>query len=300
MTRLVDWAAEVLNASTNQPRLPHAIIVINASDSRTRPEQWDVDYATTSLLESVSQSIPSEKEAERVTKLLKHWHLPQRPVRNVRDLLLCYYSSVRVVHISGNDQYLKMEAQIEKLHSEIQSACEASMLAKKTARMLMNADELDELFQAAFEHFSYSLDSPFDLIKAARKNIPIPRDFPGNVTKVAVTIRDTLQKDGKKIRANDIFEPLSLMVASCIFLECSRGNWKGKNTSIPSSDPVIPNIKAFQAPLLSSLTATSKMPVRMLFRISVNSFGHANLKLMDYVVKGAASTPSSGTRKAIS
>lgn len=227
VTRLVDWAAEVLNASTNQPRLPHAIIVINASDSRTRPEQWDVDYATTSLLESVSQSIPSEKEAERVTKLLKHWHLPQRPVRNVRDLLLCYYSSVRVVHISGNDQYLKMEAQIEKLHSEIQSACEASMLAKKTARMLMNADELDELFQAAFEHFSYSLDSPFDLIKAARKNIPIPRDFPGNVTKVAVTIRDTLQKDGKKIRANDIFEPLSLMVASCIFLECSRGNWKG-------------------------------------------------------------------------
>ncbi|KAI0868821.1 hypothetical protein GGS24DRAFT_494248 [Hypoxylon argillaceum] len=216
VTRLVDWAAEVLNASTNQPRLPHAIIVINASDSRTRPEQWDVDYATTSLLESVSQSIPSEKEAERVTKLLKHWHLPQRPVRNVRDLLLCYYSSVRVVHIPGNDQYLKMEAQIEKLHSEIQRL-----------GMLMNADELDELFQAAFEHFSYSLDSPFDLIKGARKNIPIPRDFPGNVTKVAVTIRDTLQKDGKKIRANDIFEPLSLMVASCIFLECSRGNWKG-------------------------------------------------------------------------
>ncbi|KAI1132761.1 hypothetical protein F5Y10DRAFT_230731 [Nemania abortiva] len=227
VTRLVDWAAEVLNASTNQPRLPHAIIVINASDSRTRPEQWDVDYATTSLLESVSQSTPSKEEAERVSKLLRHWHLPQKPVRNVRDLLMCYYSSVRVVHIPDDDQYLKMEAQIEKLHSEIQSACEASMLAKKRARMLMNADELDELFQAAFEHFSLSLNSPFDLIKAARKNIPVPRDFAGNVTKVAVAIRDALQIDSKRMSVNDIFEPLSLMVASCIFLECSRGNWKG-------------------------------------------------------------------------
>ncbi|KAM0328700.1 hypothetical protein ACHAQA_005113 [Verticillium albo-atrum] len=228
VTRLIDWAAEVLNASTNQPRLPHAVIVVNASHARTKPEQWDVDYATESLLESVSSAIPSERDAELVARLMKHWHLPEKPVRSVRDLLMCYYSSVRVVLVPDDDQLLKLETQTKKLHAEIQSACEASMMAKKKARMLMNADELDELFQAAFDHFSHSLESPFDLIKAARKDVPIPRDFAGNVTKVAVTVRDVLGKSkAGMITVEEIFEPLSLMIASCVLLECTRSNWKG-------------------------------------------------------------------------
>ena len=189
---------------------------------------------------------PSAQEADRVSKLMKHWDLPEKPVRNLRDLLLCYYSSIRVVYVPDDGQYLKMEDQVGRLYGEIQSACLSSYNSKKKARMRMNADELDELFQAAFEHFSKSLESPFDMIEAARKNTSIPRDFAGNITKVAVTLRDTLQKsqskDGKRsgkqpaeqhdhrrINMRQIFEPLSLMVASCIFLECSRGNWKGKD-----------------------------------------------------------------------
>lgn len=227
MTRLIDWAAEVLNASTNQPRLPHAIIAINAANTKTLARKWDVDDATNALLGSVSELAPSERATERIRQLMKHWDLPEKPVRSVRDLLLCYYSSVRVVYIPDHHQYPRMEEQTEKLDKEIQAACESSMMSKKKARMLMNADELDELFQAAFEHFSRSPDATFDLIKAARKNTAIPRDFAGNVTKIAVAIRDTLQKE-RPLTGNDVFKPLSLMVASSILLECTRSKWKGK------------------------------------------------------------------------
>ncbi|KAH6886245.1 hypothetical protein B0T10DRAFT_490889 [Thelonectria olida] len=245
VTRLIDWAVEVLNASTNQPRLPHAIIAVNAAISKTPVQRWDVEDATNRLLGSVNESTPSERATERIRALMKHWDLPEKPVRSVRDLLLCYYSSVRVVFIPDDNQYLRLEAQTEKLHGEIQSACESSMMSKKKARMLMNADELDELFQAAFDHFSRSPDATFDLIKAARKNTPIPRDFAGNLTKIAVAIRDTLQKE-RNITGHDVFKPLSLMAASSILLECTRSNWKGSALEFFEANYSEPCLNALQ------------------------------------------------------
>jgi hypothetical protein len=193
-----------------------------------------------------------------VIKLMKHWDLPEKPVRNLSDLLLCYYSSVRVVYVPDDGQYLKLEEQVGKLQAEIQSACHASHNSKRQARMRMNADELDELFQAAFEHFSKSLDSPFDLVEAARKNTCVPRDFSGNVTKLAVAVRDALQHRTPNdkpdisdavlhISIKEVFEPLSLMVASSIFLECSRGGWKGSAIQFFEKNYQQPCIKALQA-----------------------------------------------------
>jgi hypothetical protein len=41
--KLVDWAAAALEKSSNQPVLPHAIIVLNASDNSTNAELWNID-----------------------------------------------------------------------------------------------------------------------------------------------------------------------------------------------------------------------------------------------------------------
>ncbi|KAH9908286.1 hypothetical protein F4778DRAFT_716781 [Xylariomycetidae sp. FL2044] len=266
--RLIEWAAEVLNASTNQPRLPHAIIVLNAADARTQPSQWDIEHATESLLNTVKDTEVSKEESKRVSELMRHWDMPEKPVRTVRDLLLCYYSSVRVVYVPDHEQYLRMDGQVEKLHAEIRAACADSQNTKKQARMRMNADELDELFQKAFEHFSKSLDSPFDLVEAARKDAAIPRDFGGNITKLAVTIRDNMERvrpgdadggkeetrekgvgkiEGHQTSVRDIFRPLGLMVASCILLECSRGNWKGSATELFRKNYELPCRKALYA-----------------------------------------------------
>jgi len=227
VSRLVDWAAEVLNCATNQPRLPHAIIALNACDRRTDPRQWDVNVATETLLGSVSTTLPSSAETERLSRLMKHWNRAEKPVRSLRDLLECYYSSIRVVCIPTDEQYHLVDQQIGKLYKEIQATCVHSHRAKRDARMRLNADELDELFQKAFDHFSNSLDAPFDMVEAARKNMPIPRDFAGNVTKVAVFVRDVQDLLGQA-NLTKILEHLARLVASCIFLDCRRSRWKGR------------------------------------------------------------------------
>jgi hypothetical protein len=47
---LVDWASAALEKSSNQPVLPHAILLLNASDNSIGPGLWDVEV--TSLTES--------------------------------------------------------------------------------------------------------------------------------------------------------------------------------------------------------------------------------------------------------
>jgi len=151
------------------------------------------------------------------------WNNNGRPVSSTRELLRCYYSSVRVVCIPRQGRYMLVEEQIQRLHGEIASACQQSYDAKRRSRMLASADELNQYIQAAFDHFSQNLDVPFNFVEVAFRNSPIPRDFGGNILKLAVAMRDSQDiPDGPKI-----FHDLSVMVASCIVLDCTRHGLKG-------------------------------------------------------------------------
>jgi len=55
--QLIVWASTALEKSTNQPVLPHVIIALNATENAIDPQQWDVDFATTDLLNIASKSI---------------------------------------------------------------------------------------------------------------------------------------------------------------------------------------------------------------------------------------------------
>ncbi len=90
--------------------------------------------------------------------------------------------------------------------------------------MLATSDELNQYLQAAFDHFSRNLDTPFNFLEIAFKNSPIPRDFGGNILKLAVVVQEVQETaDGPAI-----FKMLSVMVASCIILDCARHGLKGK------------------------------------------------------------------------
>lgn len=93
--------------------------------------------------------------------------------------------------------------------------------------MLLEADELQPYLQYAFDHFSSDLDMPFDFVKASMLNNPIPRDFGGNILKLAINIMDVWHT---QLNGMGIFEELSLMVASCIMLDAARHKTKGKST----------------------------------------------------------------------
>ena len=220
---MIRWAAASFEKSLGQPALPHIIIVLNATDLTIDPTQWDVKEATRKLLSDVESSI------ERIPALqdqLEKWRTKGRVIKTTKDLLECYYSSVTVVRIPAKGRYMLIDEQVEKLHTEIVVKCCQSHYFKKKVRMLSMSEDLQLYLQLAFDHFAQKLDSPFDFVKVALQINPIPSDFRGNIVKLAVAIRDC--RDSWKLA--EIFEHLSLMVASCIMLDIHRhrrlGQWR--------------------------------------------------------------------------
>jgi hypothetical protein len=91
--KLVEWAATALETSSNQPVLPHAIIALNASENSVDPELWDVDVATERLLESLSHTVHQNVCFKKHAQL---WKDRNRQIETVEQLMLSYYSSLRV------------------------------------------------------------------------------------------------------------------------------------------------------------------------------------------------------------
>jgi hypothetical protein len=224
--KLVDWAAAALEKSSNQPVLPHAIIVLNASENSTEPHLWDPDTATKSLLRSLSGTIMKN---DKFKKYATFWRERQRQVNTVEELLLSYYSSIKVLRIPTHGRPNLIAEQVSKLYRCIQNSCTTARLLKGGLRMLLDADELQPYLQFAFDHFAYDLDTPFDFVQASFVNSPIPSDFGGNILKLAINMMEVWENvAGGPL----LFTELSYIVASCIMLDSARHGIKGKYSKI--------------------------------------------------------------------
>jgi hypothetical protein len=218
LEKLLDWASASIEKSLNQPALPHVIIALNATDLKIDEKQWNVEDATRILMSDIEGAI---SRVPRFAEYALLWKQAGRTIRTTTDLLECYYSSVTVVRIPTHGRYMLINEQVGKLHAEIRKCCQAAYWTKKRVRMLSNDEKLQVYLQSAFDHFSQNLNKPFDFVKEAIKNNPIPRDFGGNIMKLAIAVKDHNrfidQHDGPKI-----FRELSHMVASCLMLNSAR------------------------------------------------------------------------------
>ncbi len=221
LEKLIEWAAAALETSSNQPVLPHAIIALNASENSIHPALWDVNAATSSVLESVQRTVYRNPKFKRFAQF---WRERHRSIESVESLLLSYYSSVRVVRIPGLGRPKLISNQISRLYTEISSACQGARLSKRSLRMLLDSGELQSYLQYAFDHFSNDLDTPFDFVKASFANSPIPSDFGGNILKLAINIMEVWRD---KLDGPTIFKELSHLIASCIMLDSARNVTKG-------------------------------------------------------------------------
>ena len=215
LTKLIGWASASFEKSVGQPALPHIVIALNATDPGIDANQWDVEEATRKLLTDIESSIL------KIPALQEHvyaWRAIGRVVNTTKDLLECYYSSVTVVRIPAKGRYMLMDQQVEKLHTEILVKCNQSHHKKKKVRMLSNSEDLQLYLQLAFDHFSQDLETPFNFVEVALKINPIPSDFSGNILKLAIFIKDR----NTSWEVVQIFERLSIMVASCIMLDIHR------------------------------------------------------------------------------
>jgi len=112
LEKLLEWATDALEASSNHPVLPYAIIVLNTSHANIDQSLWDVDIATKSLLVSLSKTLHKNVV---FTQYAKFWKARGRDIETVEDLMLCYYSSVRVCRCASNVFMVKMAYKIPVL-----------------------------------------------------------------------------------------------------------------------------------------------------------------------------------------
>lgn len=226
--KLINWAAAALEKSSNQPVLPHAVIVLNATENDIDPTLWDVSLATSALLESLSRSVFHNATFK---KYAQFWRERNHQIETVQQLVLCYYSSVKVVRIPTNGRPNLVHDQIGKLYANVHIACAKARKRKSELRMLLDAEELQPYLQFAFDHFARNVDTPFDFVQASFTNSPIPLDFGGNILKLAISLMQVWENE---VDGSIIFTELSFMVASCIMLDSARHKIRGKHKEAES------------------------------------------------------------------
>lgn len=228
LQRLIEWAYSSIDKSINQPSLPHIVIVLNATENAINEEQWDLKIATERLLEDYKDSVFQVQKLQNIVASLK---TIGKNISSTKDLLEYYYSSITVVRIPTKGRYMQIDEQIGKLHQVIQQKCSLSFAHKKSVRMLLNAERLQQYVNSAYDHFSRRLDEPFDFVKEALRHNPMPQDFRGHMLNLMLSMYhepDSLKRNRKP---KDLLWRLSRPIASWVMLAVAREGFQGKTTN---------------------------------------------------------------------
>ncbi|KAK3722026.1 hypothetical protein LTR37_002842 [Vermiconidia calcicola] len=221
LAKLLEWGVSALEKSINQPALPHCIVAVNGTDPAVDEKEWGINYATQSLLSTVKGALDYVEGVPRFRELAEHWRALGKHIYTVEDLILRYYSSFKVIRIPSRPRYTTINEQIGKLHTAIKQNCDESFRSKRRARMLTNADELNTYLQSGFDHFTTHLHIPFNFMQVSLLRNPIPNDFGGHILQLCTTI-SSQQPNHQPGRVSWMFEKMSVMLASCVLLDCAR------------------------------------------------------------------------------
>lgn len=93
--------------------LPHTIVILSASENDINPKLWDVTSATSELVISLTQTVFKSAVSK---KLAQFWRERNPSVESVRQLLLSYYSSIKVVRVPTRGRRNLINDQINKLY----------------------------------------------------------------------------------------------------------------------------------------------------------------------------------------
>lgn len=220
LSKLLDWGAAALEKSINQPTLPHCVVVLNCSDAALDPDQWDADSATQALLSTVRGAIDHAEGVSRFRALAERWRELGRDVCSVEDLVLCYYSSFKVIRLPTGSQINRMREQVSQLRGLIGQCCARSSEAKERARILSDAAELGKYLQSGFDHFTSHLDLPFDFKQVSLARNPIPNDFGDHILQLCLAVQRSCREDRSGLRR--LLERMGSFVASCVLLDWAK------------------------------------------------------------------------------
>ncbi|KAF2399012.1 hypothetical protein EJ06DRAFT_479226 [Trichodelitschia bisporula] len=230
---LIEWGANSLETSVNQPTLPHVILALNAvAPSRKNPDdEWDTNKTRDELLALVND-LPT-RHAQKLMADLNVSCTAGAPEagtteprdQTIQDLILRYYSSFTVVRLPAatDGRYSRLNTQLGKLRQKIQDGCEESNKAKQKAHMLLEAQTFNVYLRSALDHFTQKLNEPFNFVRVSLRLNPIPQNFANHVVRLALCICDARDR----AKDEDIYNTFTELVASCVVLDVVRVRKQG-------------------------------------------------------------------------
>lgn len=220
---LLTWAHANSEGSINLPSKPHAVIVLNKCVAAENDAAfWPSATSTEDLL---SYNITRSEIFQKFCK---------NGIVDLRSLLRQFYSEVTVIRMPDKTNLKILDQQRRALYKLIYDRCESAHDVKAQTHMLANSDDLQVYLQTAFDHFSESLDEPFDFIAASVKNSPIPRDLADHIILLARLVSQRLERtqtDRRLVSTELVFDRLTQFVASCLRLDAARNNRLGMSRS---------------------------------------------------------------------
>ncbi|KAF4967420.1 hypothetical protein FSARC_5033 [Fusarium sarcochroum] len=227
LTQLVHWVSMSIDESINQPTLPHVVIVANDTDPSIDDKQWDHVIATNGLLKDYDDSAV---KVPALTKKLVELTNQGKPTKTTKALLEHYYSSVTLIRIPAKSHYMQIDQQIGKLYGILTDKCKMSHDQKRQVRMLLNAEVLPLYVDSAYDHFSRSIEEPFDFVEEARRRTPVPRTFGRHILNLILTNYNHKSQKCSSIR--DFFTGLSRPLAACVMLDAIREKSHGTYSNL--------------------------------------------------------------------
>ena len=150
---------------------------------------------------------------------MKKWKVRDKEIRTLKDLILCYYSGIKIICIPHNriapgpfliEQY-------KALYQHLVWASDETRKLRQQRGLLWDWHQLDIYLGSAFDHFSRDPVQPFNFLNAGFRYNPVRSTFHTHILAAAIRI-----KDRKQDISVNIFEKLAPLIASSILLDICR------------------------------------------------------------------------------
>lgn len=174
--KLVKWSQKAEMSSINRRYLPSLIILINQCDS-ARTKDWSSDKTADIILERNAKLMESNDTIKARKEELARFDLPHK---NIKDILNNSFTTVNFFRLPIAKDTSRLMSQFQELYAMINSLTEATQEKRKESNMLLSAEQLERLYQLAFNHFSESTTNPFDFMDALFSANPAPTELSGN------------------------------------------------------------------------------------------------------------------------
>jgi hypothetical protein len=180
----VNWTATGYDRLTNQHFRPALLIIIN-NDSKDNINYWcDVDNATEAVLENLDASAWFDEQRHT-------WNWRGREINSARELLLCYYESLRVVFIPSGEAVRTQVifGQYQKLYAEIQAGAQQVQSRRRSAGVNPDIETLTLYTELAFQALSENLEGSVDFYDIVRQVTKLPQDLTEHLVNVLVKLK---------------------------------------------------------------------------------------------------------------